>query len=110
QTVLQILAKTIVDSERNNQRGHSRCNPSNGDTSDDADNGLSALGTKIARGNKEFESHPQIPRPAWDFGTRLRRRASAASSNLIWTSAVGLLGFNEEIIVIQAVLSLSLIR
>src|SRR5437773_4695621 len=102
---MQILAKTIIDSERDNQRGHSRCDPSNGDSCDDADHSLPSLGAEIASSDEEFEFHPEILRPTRDFGTRLRPRASASSSNLIWTSAVGLLAVNEEIIAIQAVIS-----
>src|SRR5437763_8447023 len=98
-------ATTSMDSERENQRGHSRCDPSNGDSCDDADNSPPPLGAEIASSDEEFESHPEVPRSVRDFGTRLRRRASAASSDLIWTSAVGLLAFNEEIIAIQAVIS-----
>ncbi len=57
QTFLQILAKSIVDGERNDQRGDAGGNSQHGDGGDDSDDRLAALGAKIAGGDEKLKAH-----------------------------------------------------
>ena len=57
QAVLQVLAKAVVDSQRNDERSHARSDAQNGNDRDQADNGLAPFGTEVAGGDEEFEAH-----------------------------------------------------
>src|SRR5579863_7999898 len=57
QTLLQVLAKSIVDGQRDNERCYAGCHADDGDSGDHADDGLSAFCAKITGGYEEFEGH-----------------------------------------------------
>jgi hypothetical protein len=57
QTILQILAKSIVDCEGDNQRRNSSRDSDDGDGRDHSNHGLAALGSQVSRGNEELEWH-----------------------------------------------------
>ena len=57
QAVLQVLAKAVVDGQRDDERGDAGRDSDDRDDGDDADDGLAAFGPEIARGNEEFELH-----------------------------------------------------
>ena len=57
QPVLQVLAKAVVDGQRDDERGDARRHSDDGDDGDDADDGLPPLGPQIARRYEEFELH-----------------------------------------------------
>jgi hypothetical protein len=57
QTVLEILAKSIVYRERDDQGSDSSRDPGDGNAGDDPNDGLATFGTKVARGYEEFETH-----------------------------------------------------
>src|SRR5579863_6766517 len=56
-TLLQILTESVVDGEGDDERSHSGGDSDDGDTGDDPDECLTALGAEIAGRDKEFESH-----------------------------------------------------
>src|SRR5947209_15182838 len=58
QTVLEVLAETVVDGQRNNERSHARSHADDRNNGNYADYGLAAFGPKVTRGNKKFE--PQM--------------------------------------------------
>jgi hypothetical protein len=57
QTILEVLAKTVVDCERNHERSDSRSDADNGYRSYHSDDRLPALGPEISRGDEELECH-----------------------------------------------------
>src|SRR5579864_2527002 len=57
QAILQVLSKTIINSERDDERSNSGCNSSDRNSRDYAYNGLLALGAQIPRCDKKFEAH-----------------------------------------------------
>ena len=59
QAVLEILAKSIVDGERDDKRGHAGGDSGDGDAGDDANDGLAPFGAEVASGNEEFEAHKE---------------------------------------------------
>jgi hypothetical protein len=61
QSRLQVLAKAVVDGQRDDQRRHSRGHSKDGNTRDDADERLAAFGPKIAGCDEEFEAHEKQP-------------------------------------------------
>ena len=79
ETILQILAESVVDREGDDQRCDSRSNPGDGNAGNDADESLPSFRAKVAGCDKEFKSHPEVPRCARDFGARLKRRANAST-------------------------------
>jgi hypothetical protein len=54
---LQVLAKAVVDGERDDERGYACGHSDYRDAGDDADKGLAALGAKVAGRDEEFEAH-----------------------------------------------------
>jgi hypothetical protein len=57
QPLLQVLPKSIVDSEGDHERSHAGGNSSDGDCGDNANESLAPLGAEIAAGDKQFEAH-----------------------------------------------------
>ena len=57
QTLLKILAETVVDGQRDDERSHAGRNSGNRNAGDHTDKGLAALGTQVARRNEEFKFH-----------------------------------------------------
>ncbi len=57
QPVLQVLTKSVVDGQRDDERSHASRHSNDGDDGDDADDSLSPLGPQVARGYEEFELH-----------------------------------------------------
>ncbi len=59
QAVLQVLAKSVVDGQRDDERSHARGHSDDGDDGDDADDGLAPFGSQITRRYEEFELHSE---------------------------------------------------
>src|SRR5258706_15412433 len=57
EALLQILAKAVVDGERNDERGHTRSYPDNRDASNDPNKRLPPFGAQVAGRDEEFEAH-----------------------------------------------------
>src|SRR5215467_16079710 len=57
QAILQVLPKSVVNREGNDQRRNSGGHAGDGDSRDHANDGLLALSTQIARRDEEFETH-----------------------------------------------------
>jgi hypothetical protein len=57
QTVLKILTKSIVDSERDDKRSNSSSDAGDGNPRNDANDGLAPFGPEVSRGDEEFEAH-----------------------------------------------------
>src|SRR5271157_5679293 len=57
ETVLQVLAKSVINGQRDDERGDTGRDSNNRNDSNDSDYGLAALGPQIPRGNKEFKLH-----------------------------------------------------
>jgi hypothetical protein len=57
QTVLEILAKSIVYRERDDQGSDSSRDPGDGNAGNNANDGLATFGAKVARSDEEFEAH-----------------------------------------------------
>ncbi len=57
QPVLKVLAESVIDGQRDDERGHACRDSYDRDDGDDANDGLAAFGPEIPRGNKEFELH-----------------------------------------------------
>jgi len=55
--VLEILAKSIVDGESDDERGYTGSDSGDGDAGDDANDGLAPFGAEVASGDEEFEAH-----------------------------------------------------
>src|SRR5215471_9989040 len=60
QPLLQILAESVVDGESDHERRNTGRNTGNGDSGDDADKRLPALGAEVAGGDEEFEAHEEL--------------------------------------------------
>jgi hypothetical protein len=59
QALLEVLAKAVGDGHGDYERGHARGDSGDGDASDDADEGLAALGAQVAGRDEEFEAHEE---------------------------------------------------
>jgi hypothetical protein len=59
QTLLEVLAKSIVDRQSNDQRRDPCGNSHDRDTGNDADKGLPSLGAKVSGCDEEFETHAE---------------------------------------------------
>ena len=57
QPVLQVLAKAVIDGQRDDEGGDAGRDSNNRNDGDDADNGLATLGSEISRGNEKFKLH-----------------------------------------------------
>jgi len=57
QAGLQVLAKTVVDGERDDERSDSGGDASDGDGGDEADDGLPSFCAKVTSGDEELEAH-----------------------------------------------------
>ena len=57
EAILQILAKSVVDGQCDDERGYAGGYSGNRDAGDDADEGLAALGAQVAGRDEEFEAH-----------------------------------------------------
>jgi hypothetical protein len=57
QPLLQILAESVVNGERDNEGRNPGCNSGNGDPGDDPNERLPPLGSQISGCNEEFEAH-----------------------------------------------------
>ena len=83
QPILQVLPKTIVDGQRNNQRSHARGHAHHGNHGHQAHYSLAPFGAKIASGDEEFKTHKGCPLPA--FGVthcKLDYRACSQTQNM----------------------------
>src|ERR1700686_5044779 len=78
QALLQVLAKAVGDGHRDHEGRYACGYSSDGDTGDDADEGLAALGAQIAGRDEEFEAHEEA----------FSRQLSAFSQD--WIIAIGL--------------------
>ena len=59
QALLQVLAKSVVDGQRDDERSDARRDSDNGDDGDDPNDGLAPFGPQITRRDKEFELHAE---------------------------------------------------
>ena len=59
QPVLQVLAESVVDGERDDQRRHSGGDSGDGNAGDDANDRLAAFGAQVAGRDEEFEAHEE---------------------------------------------------
>ena len=57
QTVLNVAPHAVGNGQRDDQRGHPRGYPGDGDGGHHSDHGLPPLGLQVTRRHKEFESH-----------------------------------------------------
>src|ERR1051326_6778850 len=69
-TILELLAKPVIDGQCNDERGHASPRADEGDDGDYADDGLAALGAQIPGRNKELESQAVSPARLEKNGTR----------------------------------------
>src|SRR4029077_2410875 len=60
QALLQVLAESVVDGQRDDERCHARSHSDDGDGCDHADDSLPPLGAEIAGGDEEFKGHLSI--------------------------------------------------
>ena len=56
-TILQILPKTIVDGEGDDQRCNSSSHSENGNHRDEAHDGLASFSAQVTGGDEKFETH-----------------------------------------------------
>ncbi len=59
EALLQVLAKAVVDGQRDDERSHARRYSDNRDAGDDADESLAALGAQVAGRDEEFKAHAE---------------------------------------------------
>src|SRR5271165_2371123 len=71
EALLQVLAKSIVNGEGDDERGDTGGDSEDGDAGDDADEGLTSLRTQISSCDKQLKPHLGVPRVARDFGCGL---------------------------------------
>jgi hypothetical protein len=57
EALLQVLAKSIVDGEGDDERGDAGGDSEDGDAGDDADESLASFGTQVAGRYEEFKAH-----------------------------------------------------
>jgi len=67
ETLLQVLAETVVDGEGDDEGGDAGGDADHGDRGDDADEGLAAFGAQVASGDEEFEAHEGCQLSALSF-------------------------------------------
>ncbi len=60
QPLLQVLAKSVIDGESDDQGSDARSNSDDRDPRDDPDEGLPPFGAEIAARNEEFEAHEEL--------------------------------------------------
>ena len=78
--ILQVLAKAVVDGQRDDERGDSGGNSNDGDEGDDPDDGLPPLGPQVSRSYEEFELHRRaIVDAAGDEATTMQLREQSPS-------------------------------
>ena len=59
QPVLQVLAESVVDGQRDDERSNASRDSDDGDYGDDANDGLPPFGPQVARRYEEFELHTE---------------------------------------------------
>ena len=92
--LLQILAESVVDGERDDERSYACGNSNDGDAGDDPDERLPPFGAQVARSDEEFESHEK---QASDLGLQ----ASADSDHRQYSGDLALVGcelFSEPLL------------
>ena len=57
QALLQILAESVVDGQRDDERSHAGGHANHRNRGNHADDGLAALGPQVAAGNEKLELH-----------------------------------------------------
>jgi hypothetical protein len=60
QALLEVLTKSVIDSEGDDERGDSGSDSDNGDAGDDADESLAPFRTEIAAGYEKFKAHEEV--------------------------------------------------
>ena len=59
EALLQVLAKAVVDGQRDDERSHARGYSDDRNAGDDADERLAALGAQVAGRDEEFKAHAE---------------------------------------------------
>ena len=84
EALLQILAKAVVDGERDDERSHARGYSDDRDAGDDADESLAAFGAQVAGRDEEFEAHEEASRQLLAVTISQDRIICISSVSLSW--------------------------
>ena len=57
QSLLKVLAESVVDGQRHNERRHARRHSQDGDRGDHPDKSLAPLGAQVSGRDEKFKSH-----------------------------------------------------
>ena len=68
--LLEVLAESVVDGERDDERGDAGGDTEDGDAGDDADEGLTTFGAQVSGCDEEFEAHGELSAIGSQFSVR----------------------------------------